>query len=61
MSMTILTCNKCDSINAKTLNPELKETATTIVVKLTAECLDCGHKFTYDSATDYGHRIGVLY
>jgi RNase P subunit RPR2 len=61
MATKRLTCNKCESTNMKDVNPQVKDTANTPLVRVTAKCLDCGEEQKYMSATLSGKRRGILY
>jgi RNase P subunit RPR2 len=61
MATEILACNKCGSTNMKDVNPQVKDTAHTPVVRVTADCLDCGNRQSYTSATLSGKKRGIRY
>ena len=61
MATKITTCPECDSIDIKDINPELKESAKAILITILAECINCGWQFSYKSATNFGHKRGILY
>jgi len=61
MSMTITTCEKCDSTDIKELNPEVRNTTQEVFCKINCVCNSCGHKFIETSWTEYGQRHGIWY
>ena len=61
MSTKRTKCPDCDSYNIKSLNLGSKETSKQYLVTISAICLDCDKKFTYQSSTTFGKRKGIRY
>lgn len=61
MSMKIVTCDKCESINITDLNGELRDTSNTTTVKIKAKCDDCGHELEYTAVTKRGKKSRILW
>lgn len=61
MSTRITQCPECDSREFEVINPKDVETSRDFTVTLHAVCAKCKCKFTFTSATDHGHKCGILY